>query len=43
MPFKPQIRAEAEKAINCIGDVVYPVLVALSLPIFIYGIVQEKE
>jgi len=43
MPFKPKIRAEAEKAINCIGDIVYPVLTALSLPIFMYNIVLEKE
>jgi len=43
MPFKPKIRAEAEKAINCLGDVVYPVLTALSLPIFMYNIVLEKE
>jgi len=43
MPFKPKIRAEAEKAINCVGDVVYPVLTALSLPIFMYNLVLEKE
>lgn len=43
MPFKPRVRAEAEKAINCLGDIVYPVLIALSLPIFLYNICLEKE
>ena len=43
MPFKPKVRAEAEKAINSIGDLVYPVMTAMSLPIFMYNIVLEKE
>jgi len=43
MPFKPKVRAEAEKAINCIGDIVYPVMTCLSLPIFMYNLVLEKE
>jgi len=43
MPFQPGIRNEAEKVINAIGNVVYPVLLALSLPVFLYTIVLEKE
>lgn len=43
MPFKPRVRAEAEKAINCVGDIVYPMLTSLGLPIFMYNIVLEKE
>jgi len=43
MPFKPQVRAQAEKAINCVGDIIYPVLTSLSLPIFLNNIVLEKE
>lgn len=43
MPFKPKVRGEAEKIINCLGDIAYPVLVSLSLPVFLYQIVLEKE
>ncbi len=43
MPFKPKVRGEAEKIINCLGDIAYPVLVSLSLPVFLYQIVLAKE
>lgn len=43
MPFKPAGRNEAEKVINAIGDLAYPVLLALGLPVYLYGLVLEKE
>lgn len=43
MPFKPAVRNEAEKILNAVGNIVYPVLLALGLPVFLYGIVLEKE
>lgn len=43
MPFKPAVRNEAEKILNVIGNIVYPVLLSLGLPVFLYTIVLEKE
>lgn len=43
MPFKPTIRNEAEKILNAIGNVCYPVLLALGMPVYLYQIVLEKE
>lgn len=43
MPFKPAGRNEAEKVVNAIGDLAYPVLLALGLPVYLYGLVLEKE
>lgn len=43
MPFKPPGRRQAEKLINGIGDLAYPVLLALGLPVYLYGLVLEKE
>ena len=43
MPFKPAVRDEAEKILNALGGVQYPLLLSLSLPVFLYTIVLEKE
>lgn len=43
MPFKPAVRNEAEKILNAIGNLAYPVLLALGLPVYLYGLVLEKE
>ena len=43
MPFRLGIRKEAEKMINAIGDIVYPVLMSLCFPLFLYQFVLEKE
>jgi len=43
MPFKPGLRKEAEKAINVVGDMLYPLLTTLSLPVFLQNMVLEKE
>jgi hypothetical protein len=43
MSFKPNIRKEAQMLVNGAGYVVYPVLFSLSLPVFLYNVVLEKE
>lgn len=43
MPFKPAVRNEAEKILNALGIITYPVLLALGLPVFLQTIVLEKE
>lgn len=43
MPFKPNLRKEAQKLVNGAGYVVFPVLLSVSLPVFLYNIVLEKE
>jgi hypothetical protein len=43
MPFKPNVRDQAEKLTNSIGEIVYPIMISLSLPIFLYTLVLEKE
>jgi len=43
MPWKPNLRKEAEKFVNVIGNLVFPALVSMSLPSFLYILVLEKE
>jgi hypothetical protein len=43
MTFKPNIRRDAQMLVNGAGYVVFPVLFSLSLPVFLYNIVLEKE
>ena len=43
MTFKPNVMREAQMLVNGAGYVVYPVLFSLSLPVFLYNIVLEKE
>jgi|TARA_B110000285_G_scaffold197722_1_gene229614 hypothetical protein len=43
MPFKPDLRKEAQKLVSAAGYVVLPVLQSLSTPVFLYNIVLEKE
>jgi hypothetical protein len=35
MPFKPAVRNEAEKILNALGIICYPVLLAMGLPVFL--------
>lgn len=43
MPFKPSTDTELERIINLVGLAVYPCCLCLSLPVFIYTLVLEKE
>lgn len=43
MPFKTMIDTEVNKMINFAGMVIYPVAMALCLPLFLYNFVSEKE
>jgi hypothetical protein len=43
MPFTPQIDEELERLINLLGLAIFPCCLALSLPVFIYSLVLEKE
>lgn len=43
MPFKPDLRKEAQKLVCGAAYVVLPVLQSLSTPVFLYNIVLEKE
>jgi hypothetical protein len=43
MPFKPGADVELERLINIIGLAVFPCCLCLSLPVFIYTLVLEKE
>lgn len=43
MPFKPSTDTELERIINLVGLAVYPTCLCLSLPVFIYTLVLEKE
>lgn len=43
MPFTPQIDQELERLVNLLGLAIFPSCLCLSLPIFIYALVLEKE
>jgi hypothetical protein len=43
MPFRAEIDKEVQKIINFIGNVVFPVCIALCMPIFLHHLVMEKE
>lgn len=43
MPFKADVRKETEKVTNVIGNLIYPALLSVNLPAFLYTIVLEKE
>jgi len=43
MPFTPSYDEEMQRALNVIGMIVFPMCMVLSLPVFIYTIVLEKE
>lgn len=43
MPFKPDVRDGADKVMNALGGITYPLYLSLSLPVFLYTIVLEKE
>ena len=43
MPFRPDVKDGADKVINALGGIIYPLYLSLSLPVFLYTIVLEKE
>lgn len=43
MPFSPTLDLELERIINLLGLAVYPLCLCLTLPVFIYTLVLEKE
>ena len=43
MPFKPNIRKETEKVANVLGNLIFPALLSVNMPAFLYSIVLEKE
>lgn len=43
MPFKSQIARQTDKAVNAFAQNVYPVLLSLAMPVFLYNIVMERE
>lgn len=43
MPFKADVREGADKVMNALGGIIYPLYLSLSLPVFLYTIVLEKE
>jgi hypothetical protein len=43
MPFKAQVDKETRKAVNAFGLNVYPVLLALGMPVFLNSMVLERE
>ena len=43
MPFKSTLDTELERVINIVGLAVFPMCLCLSLPVFIYTLVLEKE
>ena len=43
MPFNPNIDKELDKVGNVFGIMVYPVLISLAMPVFLFNIVSEKE
>jgi hypothetical protein len=43
MPFKPNLRKETEKVVNSIGEIIFPILLTINVPTFVYQIVLEKE
>lgn len=43
MAFTPNLRKQTEKMTGLIGNLIYPVLSSLSMPVFLYKLVIEKE
>jgi hypothetical protein len=43
MPFKASVDKQLGKVANSFGNTVYPVLLSLGLPVFLYTLVLEKE
>lgn len=43
MPFRPDVEESADKVINALGGIIYPLYLSLSLPVFLYTMVLEKE
>ena len=43
MPFKPDLEKSADKVVNALGGLIYPMYMSLTLPVFLYAIVLEKE
>lgn len=43
MPFIPQVKKELFKVLSTIGVYMYPVVMSLGMPAFLYTIVLEKE
>lgn len=43
MPFKPDVRDGADKIMNALGGINYPLYLSISMPVFLYTIVLEKE
>ena len=43
MPFKPDLEKSADKVVNALGGLIYPMYMSLTLPVFLYTIVLEKE
>jgi hypothetical protein len=43
MPFRPNLRKETEKVANLVGTLIFPALLSVNIPGFLYQIVQEKE
>jgi hypothetical protein len=43
MPFKPDIRSQTEKVANVVGNLIFPALLSVTMPGFLYAVVLEKE
>lgn len=43
MPFKPDMMKLASKASDSLGVLVFPLMISLSMPFFLYTLVLEKE
>jgi hypothetical protein len=43
MPFKPNLRKAAEKVANILGNLIFPALLSVTMPSFLYQMVLEKE
>jgi hypothetical protein len=43
MPFSTGLKKETQKLMNYAGFILYPILLSMNLPVFLYNIVFEKE
>lgn len=43
IPFKPDVKDNVAKVMDAMGGITYPLYLSLSLPVFLYTIVLEKE
>jgi hypothetical protein len=43
MPFTPSMDLEIERIVSLAGMVLFPICLCISLPVFLYSLVLEKE